>query len=168
MRGQQKGDFGAASSSGGFLQTQASEAGLGFRLRDENAIEADKLQNLKHVAAGTRDGKAVACFACIAIKRDEGGKSGGVNAFDGAKIENDALAAHNGLEARDELMLLALYQLGRFAGDDGRRIGLKYSVHKNLLTENHSCASRYGQPAGPHERYSEITRRCDQPDAQTP
>ena len=61
-----------------------------------------------------RDAEPVACLARIAIKRDERGETGGIDALDVLEIECNVLPAHQRLEALKQQLFVAAHQFGHF------------------------------------------------------
>jgi hypothetical protein len=98
-------------SSGGFLHLQIADWAVGVGPRDQDAVEADNLKNFAHMATGPRHCEGVASLACIAVKRNEGGKTSGINAIYRAEIERHALADDGGRKLLEETLFLPADEL---------------------------------------------------------
>jgi len=122
-------------SGRGLLQLHAPKAGLGSRLRDQNAVEANNLKDFAHVTVGPRHGECVACLACVSVEGYESGKTSGVNALHLAKIERHVFADDRRRQFLKKPVLLTSHEFfdpqdnvpGRF-----NPIG----IHKNLLARD--------------------------------
>jgi hypothetical protein len=114
---------------------ESSDAVVRFRARDQDAIEADKLKDFLHMAAGLQHGEGVACFARVSVKPDEGGETRGVNALHRGEIERHIFADDFGRQLIDETLLLPADEFLEPQHDFSGRFN-PIGAHKKLLARD--------------------------------
>lgn len=102
-------------------------------MREEDGIQSDEREDGCDAGSRVNHGELVAAVNGLAVKGDEGGDSGGINALDVVQIEGDIVASEDGSNALEEALLLTANQSVWFARrhQDGLLRTRKVVVHRH-------------------------------------